>query len=281
MRQLISTLVLIPLLFACDKVYESIGDYDTSKNPIVITYNKAKELQTQTKWNDFLIKCNATPDTHYTYFMESTSFIMQAYFKENLPKILSISLSDTNDTNIVIKLLDFYSEWEDLFGCKVNNIELKDINNEMEIYIIRFQQIKIGNTFCQLVYQPFIQFTFTKKMELKSIISTLIPDIELEIPQSSDWVDISKMIDNTMGHEHEFHPDASSIYFPQKHLFSETDTYHSKDGFEIFPEYSGNTFSVYYLKGIEYFWDEDDIEYKCTVYYHPSTTDIIHIKKDD
>ena len=276
MIKLIFSLALIFLFTACERVFEPNVNYNTQQNPVIITYDKIKEETVQTEWNKFLIQYNATPDTSLTHFMKPTSFIIQAYFKENLPNIFP----DSNKTDIKIKLLQFYSEWENLFGCKVNNIELEDTdNNELGTFIVRFQQIKMGNAFYKYVYQPFIQFTLTEKMEIKSIISTLIPDIEIDIPPSSDWVNISKMISNTIGFEYEFSPDASSIYFPQKHLFSVTDKYHVKDGFEIYQEYSGNILSIYYLKGIEYFWYEDDIEYKCTVYYHPSTTEIIHIKK--
>lgn len=276
MRKLIFSLALIFLFIACERVFEPNVNYNAQQNPLIITYDEEKEEAVHAEWDKFLIQYNAIPDTSLTHFMKSTSFITQAYFKENLPKIFP----DSNNTAIRIKLLQFYSEWEDLFGCKVYNIELEDNdNNELGIFIVRFKQIKMCSTFYKFVYQPFIQFTLTGQMELKSIISTLIPDIEIEMPQISDWVDISKMIDTTIGLEYEFSPDASSIYFPQKHLFSETDTYHVKDGFEIYPEYFRNILSIYYLKGIEYFWHEDDIKYKCTIYYHPSTTEIIHIKK--
>ena len=276
MRKLIFSFVLISLFAACENAFEPNVNNNDQQNPFIITYDEIKEETVQSEWNKFLIQYKATPDTIHTHFMKSTSFITQAYFKDNLPKIFP----DSNTTDLTIKLLSFYAEWENLFGCKVNNIELEDSNNnESETFIVRFQQLQMGNSFSKFIHQPFIQFRFTKKMELKSIISTLIPFIEIEIPQNSNWVNISKMTDNTMGFEYEFTPDASSVSFPRNHLFSATDKFHVKDGFEIYPKYSENTLSIYYLKGIEYFWTENDIEYKCTIYYHPSTAEIIYIKK--
>lgn len=275
MRKLIFSFALIFLFVTCERAFEPDHNYNGLQNPFTFTYDEEKEEVVQAEWNEFLLQYDAIHDTSLTHFMKSTSFISQVYFEDPLPKIFT----DSNNTAIDVKLFQFYSEWENLFGCKMDNIEVEYTNNELGVFIVRFKEIKTGNTFCKFIYQPFIKFALTEQMELKSIISTLIPDVEIEIPRNLDWVDISKMIDNTIGLEYDFSPDGSSIYFPQKHLFSKTDTYHVNDGFEVYPEYVEDTLSIYYLKGIEYSWYEDNSQYKCTVYYHPSTTEIIHIKK--
>ena len=266
----------ITFFISCEKSLEPNITPNIQANPIVISYNEEKEEYIQNEWDKFLTYYHTIPDTSYTYFGKSTSYIMQTYFKENLPQIFS---NPNDDSLSEMELFQFYSKWKELFGCNENNIEFKIDSNEVQTFFIKLKQKRIGNAFYEFVYQPFIKFGLTENMQIKNIVSTLIPDVEIEIPQDSDWINITKMINTTIGLEYEFHPDASSIYFPQKHLFSETDTYHVKDGFEIFDEYYENTLSIYYLKGIEYFWYEDNIEYKCTVYYHPSTTEIIHIKK--
>lgn len=276
MRKLLFSLVSIFLFLTCDRLFELENkNSNILNNPVIIEYDKEKEESVQEEWNNFLLQYNANYDTSLTHFMNATSFISQVYFKEYLPKIFF----DINDATIVDKLLQFYSEWDNLFGCKMNNIELDYTNNEQGVFTVRFRQIKINNTFYNFTDQPFIKFTITEDSELRNIISTLIPDADIEMPKRSNWVNISKMIDNTIGLEYEFPLDASSIYFPQKHIFSKTDKYHVNETFEIYPNYSDDTLLIYYLKGIKYSWHENNLQYSCTVYYHPETTEIIYIKK--
>ncbi len=284
MRSLKLCLLFLPLLLACETVLEPTGNDDTFENPVIIAHDQARETKTQMKWNALLTQYKAIPDTHHTHFMESTSFLMQTYFKEKLPGIVDAISVNQNDTNLVIQLRKFYSDWEDLFGCQVNSIEFNFNQNndfeENETRIYRFQQKNIGNTTYRFIMQPFIEFGLSKNGELERIISTLIPDFEMKIPSPiSNSLDISKMVANTMGYEHEFYADASSIYFPSKHLFSPKDIYKVKDGFEIYPKYAENTLSIFCLKGVEYFWLENKVEYKCTIYYHPATAEIIYVKK--
>ena len=274
----ISSIVLILLFVSCDIFDRQTDSFDSLLNPVIIVSDQDKELSAQTLWDAFITQYNATPDTLHTHFMKPTSCISQAYFENELPEIFSGFTPGTNNIDTIMTLLEFYSEWESLFGCDIDNIELIDsLNREGGIY--KFRQTKIGNTSCEFVNQAFIKFVFTESMKLKSIISTLIPDVDIEIPSSSSWIDVSQMIENTIGYEHEFLTDASSIYYPQKHLFSTDDNYTVKKGFEMYPRYSGDTLSIYYLKGIEFSWNEDNMEYSCIIYYHPSTAEIIHVKK--
>jgi len=269
-------ILAITFFISCEKSLQPIITQNIQENPIVIYYDEEKEKYVRSEWDKFLTYYQTVPDPSKTYFWKSTSYIMQAYFKENLPQIFS---NPNDDSLSEIELFQFYSKWKELFGCDENNIEFKIDRNEVQTFFIKLKQKRTGNAFYEFVSQPFIKFGLTENMQIKSIISTLIPDVEIEIPQNSDWINISKMIKNTIGLEYKFYPDFSSIYFPQKHLFSESDTYQVKDGFEIFADYSENSLSIYYLKGIEYFWYKNNFEYKCTIYYYPATAEIIHIKK--
>ncbi|MFC1724005.1 hypothetical protein ACFL4T_00150 [candidate division KSB1 bacterium] len=246
----------------------------TTANPVIISYNWEKENQIQDRWEQFLDFYNAATMDKGTIFMKPTSYLMQTYFENNLPKIIPDSITSSNKEDFIPDLLGFYEKWQDLFGCKVENLEferLDDYSLYGNYFNYRFEQVKLNNRRVKFVYRRWIRFRVNTNGELLQIVSALYPDVEIEKPEKAY---IHNMIHSTMGYKHKFHLSGSSIMYPD-HEFTSKDSYNIKDDFEIYLQYTENKAYVYYLKGIKYYWIEDDHNYKCTIYYHPETTEKI------
>ncbi|MFC1724006.1 hypothetical protein ACFL4T_00155 [candidate division KSB1 bacterium] len=270
--------ILFLLIFSCSDIFSPGENINTSSNPVITAFDPRIDNNIKERWAEFLTLYNAEPDTEKTRFIKSTSYLTYAKFNNNLPVVITDPAVLLNQTELIDEILEFYEKWQDLFGCSVENLELYNIfrYSDTGSFYMRFIQKRLNKIDCVFVLIQSIEFYISSSGQLTRIISSLIPDVEIDIPDNAF---LSRMINNTIGHTFEINaPLWSSFPYPEKHTFSINDSFELKDGFELFVDYEENYFLTYYLKGIVFSWVERGFTIKCTIYYHPETGEIIHIK---
>ena len=242
-------------------------DKNVTINPVKISYNTNVEEKVQEKWNRFLADYNNLKPPRTLEFNPASSYLERVSFQRPYPVVFSEGLNLNNEDDCIEKALQFYSLWEELFGCKSENLEYynSNINSGWDEFSVRFIQTAIKGKHWDFVQRHMVYFAFTGDGRIRSIQSDLIPDINIDKPVDYNK---EKMMNNIIGYTYEYWDWTGS----KTHTYTRDDTYNFKHEYHIYDKTDGLIMYIYALKGIN--------AGLITFYCHPESGEIIHIEEN-
>ena len=277
-------ILLLCLLIFCKKNTSDISENDywseQAKNPIVILFDQDREDAVRSKWNDFLEEYNYTKPPGSLVFDSITCYLHEVKFNPTYPLIFRFPLTDINEENISSKMLEFYTQWEDLFGLSAENLELDYFcyDSETDTMLVKFTQYKINGKLWNFLNTLSISFTINKQGQLLKVYSDLIPDVNLKIPGDCD---VSKMCESFYGYTFKYatvHWSNDSVLY-YYYTFGEEDEYFPNQGHDVIKVTSSDTLRIYAAKGIQVVSTGDLLfnarPIKFLFYCYPRTYEII------
>ncbi|MFC1724004.1 hypothetical protein ACFL4T_00145 [candidate division KSB1 bacterium] len=245
------------------------GSDDTvySKNPYIISYNWERDEKIQEKWDSFLTEYNNLNTLWDLDFNPASSYLEKASFQRPYPIVFSEGLNLNDENDCIERALQFYTEWEDLFGCSAQNLEFynSNISNDWDEFSVRFIQTGINGKHWDFVSRHILYLCFSGEGRIKSIQSGLIPDIKIEKPVQFDK---DKIMSNIIGYTYTYHDFTGE----KEHTYSRDDTYNFKHEYEIYDKTDGLQIFIYALKGVD--------AGLVTFYCHPETGAIVFIQQN-
>ena len=266
------------LIFTCSKKSVDLDYTASPENPVIITYSESREERIQNKWGSFLSRYKCSNSVKSADTVPISSYFNTISFESPYPKIFPNPFTEFTPEYIGGQLLVFYGFWEDLFGCSSANLTLTGFQPRPNYETIRvtFSQKKLSNRNYEFFLSTIIEFTVTKNGELISIISNLVPDVNLKYPDSCDT---TKILNNIIGYEIEYLDLDIGEYLI--HVISENDYFRVLPGFQIIEKRAENKLYVYCAKSVKVSLRNINNIIKLIFFCHPETSEIVYISGND
>ncbi|MFC1725639.1 hypothetical protein ACFL4T_08425 [candidate division KSB1 bacterium] len=255
---------------SCSEKIADTAEIPDLSNPVIITYSEERESGVQKEWRSFSGKYNSSRYLVSVDFDPVLSYLSNATFESPYPEVFSEPFTEFRPDVMGEQILDFYREWQGLFGCPSANLVLDEFRPTANYQTIRvsFKQEKVSGRNREFENTPRIEFNVTRNGELINIFSNLLPDVNLKIPPS---VDIEMIKAGLIGQEVEYYIPGRTVNY----VLSENDTFTDRPGYEIVVNRSANEIMIYWavcLETVIY----DEIDWLFLLYCLPETGEIVH-----
>lgn len=267
---------LLCIVFNCSKNTVDEGediDIKIPENPVVFEYDRDRDNAVQEKWEEFIDEYydNKTPQS--VTFDPITSYLQDLQFSPSYPLIFRFPFTQIHSMEISEKMMEFYIQWQDLFGCTSDNLE-NDIftyNSATEEMTVSFRQLKLSSSEIELADNHGIEFRINKQGQLIYLVSNLIPDLSLKEPAEYDS---EAILQNIYGDSVTFYYYANQYTY----VFSDSNSYNLLEGYQILVNYEDNRMYVYAAKPVNVSVNEFPNIY-FIFYANPETSAIIQVRK--
>lgn len=250
---------------AADYILVDVAVTENSNNPVLIKYDPAREEKVQNLWHDFLITYNADTLVEEILTDEITSYVTSVDFKQGIPVF-------SPEEEIADKIPTFFQKWKGLFGA---DLQLDEANlTERDGFLsVSFDQSQYNPYNFKYTNNSGITFHFKSDGTLWQIKSSLIPDLEINIPIE---INNDAMLQNIVGHTFEQpSPDFTSVH---QVTFDDSYEYQIQDNWWIHRESYEDGYLFYLLKGIRALQPTNIFDYfTYDVLCHPDNNKVVHI----
>jgi hypothetical protein len=170
-----------------------------------------------------------------------------------------------------MEIFHFFKNWEGLFGTDIDSTQI-DLHANNEYINFYIWQKKLIHKKYRFANDPFLILYFKSNGTLWKIVSSLIPETEIEEPSRINMNNIMKnIIGKTLVIENGSH--AENV------LFNSEYDYNDIDGFWIYLKKRPDEYLLYLLKGIRAMKEVWECHYATyDILCHPYTNEVIHIK---
>lgn len=262
-------LLIFPVIY-CSNIFGPESN-NKSSNPVVIEFNSDIDLSVGETFNNFIAEYNIDLDEEKLNFRFDiiTSYITNATFEKNKPRFYNDTLVLEQKEILIRHLLNFVDKWQELFGIFSDNIKLFRFEycEQFNGYRIIFIQDKINNKVIKSTILHELGFLIKLDCTIYGFWSS---GCFIENDRGINNYNIHKIMNNLIGYNISGYGDNFKI--------SKGDFFKILNDFEYYIEKKSESYYIYKLKSIVVKSPDSDNKY--TLYCHPATGEIIHVKRD-